>query len=300
MSLANAADETEDRNDVASVDPNEGRVQEKPQLEVDLTDDGDDDGPVEATPEKESRRDRRRRKVSELGAELRTEREQRTRLERELAELKGRVSGLQTGFQALPRQQAEPADPLQREIDGIEAQQDAILVQLRNGQMSEEQATNLAKQHRSLERERRKLEMRQFSQESGGGAPDRSEYENQMLAAEFPEIFNDPIKLGEAKVELMRLNRTRGLPINYATAKLAAKAVADKYTRRSSPPSDADKAKLAAESGRAGAAGSSSRFAPNKMQLSAARAFTSHMEGLSDEQRVKIWAQKVGKPRGLI
>jgi len=302
MPLANAAEEPEDKT-VSTVDPNEGKATEKPQLEVDLSEDDDgDDGAPE--PKEEGRRERRRRRVRELDAELKREREERQKLERQLAEISGKVTGLQTGLQALPRQQpaAEESDPLQTEIDGIEAQQRAILLQLRSGQLADDVAEKLASQHSQLEKKRRKLEFQQFSRESGGGeaAPSRTDYENQMLAAEFPEVFGDPVRLQEAKTELIRLNRTRGLPINYATAKLAAKAVQDRYTRKAPPPSEAEKAKHAAEPGRAGAAGGGTRFVPTKLHLNAARAYTSHMEGLSDEERVKIWAKKVGKPRGLI
>jgi len=302
MPLANAADEPEDKT-VSTVDPTEGKVKERPQLEVDLSEDDDGDEGTSEPKEKEGRRERRGRRYRELGEELKQERAARQKLEQQLAEINGRVSGLQSGLQALPRQQAqEESDPLTSEIEGIEAQQDAIVTQLRSGQLPDDKAAELAKRHRQLDRQRRKLELQQFAKETGGGeaAPSRTDYENQMLQTEFPDVFNDPIKLQEAKTELVRLNRTRGLPINYATAKLAAKVVQDKYTRKTAPPTDAERARLAAEPGRAGAGGGGTRFAPNKLQLNAARAYTSHLEGLSDEDRVRIWAKNVGKKHGLI
>jgi hypothetical protein len=290
-----------EEKDVSSVDPNEGRVQEKPQLEVDLTEDDDGDEGPSTAPEPEGRRARRARRIRELDSDLKKERETRQTMERELAELRGRVSAIQS----MPREPAQAeADPYEPQITALDEQQDAILTLLRSDGVTESRVGELRGKWKQLERQKRKLEYKQAAssdeERGGGGLPSRTEYENQMLSTEFPDVFGDRVRLQEAKTELLRLQQSRGLPINYATARMAAKTVQDRYTRKPSAPSSADKAKFAGESGRAGAGGSSGRFAPNKGQLNAARAFTSHLEGLSDEERVKIWATKVGKKRGLI
>jgi len=270
-------------------------------LAVNLDDDDDDAPGAEPAAEPEGRRARRGRFVSGLKSELATEREARQRLENQIAELRGRVSAIrQPAYQA----PAAESEPYAAEIDSYDAQLSGLLTQIRAPGITEEVAEKLADQYRKIDRQKRRLEIRQFNEmEKAISEPSaRIERENEILNSEFPDITGDPIKLDEAALELKKLTHgPRKLPHNLATARIAAKLVQARYARTKPPLSASDASRFTAESGRASAsAASSSTFTPSKNHISWARAYTSHREGLTDEQRVKIWAKEVGRPNKLI
>jgi len=274
----------------AQPEPQPGR------LEVDVSEDSDDDEPEAAAAPQDKKS--RRRHYRELKTELQKEREARANLEREIAEMRGRISAVQAMPRVIP-QAAPEADPLEAEIDSVRDQQQGILAQLRSEGLAPEQREKLERQFYSLDRKRIGLIAKA---EAGPVAPQQSreDVENQILASEFPDVFGSRVRLMEARAELVRLMDERKMPLSLATARLAAKTVQERYSRKPSPPSPADAAKHAGIPGRAGAHGGGTKFVPDARQLRAARAFTSHLEGLSDEQRVKIWYDKVGKKHGLI
>jgi len=269
-------------------------------LQVDLSEDEDEtvDGENNAPASGGESKKGRRQSFRKLRDTLEGERTARASLEREIAELRGRVDGIRSQVPA-PVQQAQETDPIDQEIDGLWDQQQFILGQLRAEGIPDAHANRLQEQWRKLDRKRRTLEIKQAVGGEIQQPPSQQDYENRMLAAEFPEVFGDSIRLQEAKTELMKLVR-QGKPLNIITARAAAQAVQGRYVRKPAPLSDSDRAKHASVSGRAGAQGSGDKFTPSSGQLRTARAFTSHLEGISDEERVRIWAKKVGKKNNLI
>jgi len=273
-------------------EPADDKATEPKGIVVDLSEDEDDESPGEPTDRKGKRQHFR-----QLREGLNAEKERNTRLERELAELRGRVSSIQQA-PAPAQQQREEADPIDAEMDGIEAQQEALVAQMRDQNISEERFDKLKKQYKQLGRKLVGLAAQKVQREQAP-AVDPVAYENQMLQAEFPDVFGDPVKLQEAKTELMKLRRA-GKPINIVTAREAASIVAKRYRRPTVEPSAADRARHTSVPSRPGASGASASWSPTKAQYSAAMAFTAHLDNLSTEERLKVWVKKVGKPHGLV
>lgn len=280
--------ELEDREAPAANEPREQAPPERPKLEVDLGEDGGDD------------RKTRRGRMRELRETLKTERTARENLEKQIAELQGHVRGLgqfQQQTREDPRQrEADPdSDPVEVQINGYWAQQQAILAQLRNPEVSGNEASKLEKEWQKLDRKRVALISQHAVAPMINQRPQESDeaHANRILRADFPEVFENEVRRQEAILELHKLVE-RGAPVSLATARRAAQLVKDRYVRRAPTPTAAEKAKHTSSPGRAaGSAGS--KFAPSKLQLNSAKAFTAHLDDLSDEQRVRIWAKKVGR-----
>lgn len=279
-------DETPDTDAAPEGDQQPGRIA------VDVSDDDDDESPAQPE-EKKTRRTRMR----ELRQTLKSERTERERLAAEVAELRGRISGIAQQPREAPRQQ-EDADPIGAEYESLVDQQQGILAQMRAEGVTDSQLSKLRSQYNAIDR--KKIALVAASQAPRESGQSQGDIENQILASEFPEVFGDPVRLTEAKLELMKLARTKRLPMNLATARLAAKTVAERYARPTSKPSAAAQARHASVPGQAGTGGGPQRFTPTSQQLRAARAYTNHREGLSDEERVKIWYREVGKKHGIV
>lgn len=274
-------------------------------LEVDLSEDADDAEPEDKSgkPPKKERRESFRRDTMEAARRAQAAEERAAALERQVAELRGHVQGIQ---QVVPRQaQADddenPSDPAMAEVLGIREQQNGILQQLRAQGITQEETNRLTRQFNKLDQKRRfkETEIVVSRRQMQGPSPQQlqEETDNRQLAAEFPDVFGDPAKMRRAQAELIDMVRA-GKPYNIATAREAASKVRGPQ-RRVPAVNEADKARFTSVPAQAGGA-PAGRFQPNRLQLSAARAYTSHMPDMSDEERVRVWAKNVGKKHGLI
>ncbi len=268
-------------------------------IEVDLSEDRDDDEPNAAATENEGTRKSRREQFREFRETTRRSEERAAAAERQLAELRGRVDAMstRTADNGQPR-----TDPQEEQIDGLWRQQQLLLAQIRNPSTADTEAEKLQTEWRKLDRQRRKMELKVDAKDviPASDAPSQRDYENQILASEYPRVFNDTVAMEEARVEMMKLVR-QGKPVSIVTAREAAKRVDERtFGRRPAPPTDSERARHTSVPGQAGSNGGRQTFSPSSTQLRTARAFTAHLPDISDEERVRIWANKVGKKHGLV
>lgn len=223
-------------------------------------------------------------------------------LRRELAEVRGRISAPQPQPQAAPVRQE--TDPVEAEIVGLSRQQDFILKAINAGTLGEGDQTNAVEEWRRLDRKRRALEYRKDN--AAAQAPQvqtEDQMIGQLLRMEFPQVFDDDELRTRAEAEMLALMK-RGRAKSLATGREACQRVAKRSTGlfgQPPAPTDAERARYSSVSSRAGSNGANgSQYTPNKQVLELARSYTSHREGLSDGDRVKIWVREVGKPAGLV
>lgn len=270
-------------------------------LEVDLSEDAGGDEP-EARADRPSKKERREEFRRETLREVGEERARREALERQVAQLQGQLHGFVAAQPQQQRQapQEEAGDP---EVEGLWDQQQGIMQQMRNTpNMTEAEVTRLTKQFRQLDNKRRAKEAQHAVRTAMAQVPagaSQEDIDGRILAAEFPDVINDPEKRLRAQAEMVALMKT-GKPYGLATAREAAAKVRGPG-RRVPPANPADAAKFTSQSSQAGGSGGGNqKFAPSRLQLSAARAYTAHRQDLSDEDRVRVWAKDVGKKHGLI
>jgi hypothetical protein len=280
--------------------PSEGR----PTLQLADLDDADD-GPIAAGDLNADTLDRkgRRSQWRELKEERERDRQRAQALEREVAELRGRLSV------PMPQQQIRPTgpDPVETEIEGLWEQQQLILRSIQAPNATQAEVDRATEQWRKLERQRQKLTVKQALRESGAGPEDEEAAQdrvvNQLLRSEFPEIFNSAPMVNRALAEMQELMQVRGRPKSPALAREACERVAERYgLRRPKPaaPTESQQARYTSVPSRAGTSGSASgTYTPSLNALRTARAYTKHLPDLSDEERVRRWYLEVGKPNGL-
>lgn len=241
----------------------------------------------------------------ELKEERERDRQRAAQLEREVAELRGQLSARP---QYITQQQQQPSgpDPAETEIDGLWDQQQLLLRSIQAPNATQSDVDKATEAWRRLERQRQGLIVRQAVREHGGrgeseeAAQDR--VVNQMLKSEFPEIFGNPPMVNRAIAEMQELMMTRGKPKSPAVAREACERVMERFGLRKGKvpaPSEAQQSRYTSVSSRAGASSSSGTYTPSLNHLRTARAYTSHIPDLSDEERVARWYRAVGKPNGL-
>lgn len=268
--------------------------QEQPgRLQVDLSeDDSDDEG--DAPEPKKTRRQRMR----ELRETLKSERSEREKMQRELAELRGQMQGYQQSYREPPQRQETPSDPFAAQLKANRERQQGVLAKLANPNLRPEEQERLQEQYYEIDNERQEIVTQRALLKNGGAREQglsRMDLERQMLETQYPEVYTNPVRMAEAAAEAARLVHELRKPANFATAQEAARNVSERYKTRIPKPSDSDKAKYTSVPGRAGVNGASTTFVPNKLQLSAARAYTQHLPDLSDAERVRRWMKGPGK-----
>jgi hypothetical protein len=274
------------------------------QVTIDLNDVDDDDGPDKgASADAPEGRKGRRAQTREIKERARKSEERVETLERQLAELRGAVSVRQQQpvFMPAPTQ----TDPLEAELESLEQQQQLLLHSVQNPNSSQEDVDKASKQWRKLERQRRELEVNSvLSKRQPQNDVSEERIANQMLVSEFPEVFvnNEPMRL-RAMAEMTDM-LARGKPKSIATAREACERVltaAGLRKGKAPAPSASQQSRYTSVPSRAGTASSASgQYTPTQNVLRTARAYTSHIENLSDEERVRKWVREVGKPNGLV
>ncbi len=271
-------------------------------------DDDDDDGGGEPAAAQGARSDGnnrgRRQNFRQLRDQTRAAAETIQRMEREIAELRGRASVQPTVVQ----QQAARPDPVESELENIEAQKQATLVALR-ASTDEAKADQLTKQWNKLDRQRIRLETQSAARDAVAAAEARRprvdpqmEAERGTLRATFPKIFADEDLKAAADAEANLIAKRKRAPMSLEIAQEAAATIYARYQLgnvRPPAPTDADRAKHTATSTRPGAMSARVTFTPNKQHVKLAMAYTQHREGLTDQQRVKAYYDEVLKPAGL-
>lgn len=277
------------------------------QISIDLNDVDEEEEPAktgagaQAIPEdrKGRRAQFRELKQAKVAAE-----ERYLALERQVAELRGRLSI--PAAPALGGQPQQPVDPFEDEIESLFDQQQ-MLLQAISQATSDAQVKERSEQWRKLDKKRRALEIQQHLNRTGVGqqrsnGADPIQVANQLLQSEFPEVFQSEPMRKRAEAELEELV-SRGKPHSIATAREAAERILERYQlRKGKPPAPtaAEQARYTSVSSRAGANGSgSSNYVPSQNVLRTARAWSKHLPDLSDEERVRLWIQKVAKPGGI-
>lgn len=270
---------------------------------VDLSEADDDDGPDDkGTPVPGS--GRKPQRTREFIKELRTERDQlrseREAFQRELAELRGRMSAAAER----PAQREEPSgDPVAEQVKTIRSQQRTIMTALRNPNLTEGETEKLQDQWQDLDDRRVDLlaSRRAPAREDEG---DRSIADGaRYLEMNYPEVMGKRSLRLEAELEaskLMESGRLRG----FAAAKEGCEIVKRRHLMGERPrPTDADKARLSSTTGRAGANGTGGdKWQPSKQHLALARAWC-NVDGrrdLEDSEKLRIWAREVGQKERVI
>jgi hypothetical protein len=292
------ADEDKPQAEPDILPSNEGK------LSIDLSEDDEEPeaalGAPTNTPED---RKSRRAQFREMKESKRRTEERYTALEREVAELRGRLSAPQA---PAPVYRQEPAaDPIEAEIDSLWQQQQILLRSMQSTQTPESQVEKDSNTWRQLERKRRALEIKQVVGETPRQDTGVTEERiaNQLLTSEFPEIFNNEAMRLRAMAEMQDLMGRVGKPKSIATAREACERVMDRHGLRKSkapPPTAAEQARYTSVPSRAGAAGGGTgNYTPSKNVLANARGYTSHLKDLTDEERVRKWIKEIAKPNGI-
>lgn len=264
-------------------------------------DDGDDDGGQAAAPEKNG--NRRRGGYRELREQVKSFQSELAKRDQQIAELRGRMSAPQYA-QPAPQAREQP-DPDAGEVKSIRDQQNTILRALSTPGLPAEDAQRLREQWESLDERRVDKLVERASKKHGGeqrGGMSESDVAQVMLKRDYPLVFTDDAMKYEAMAEATRLARQERRPVDLSIATQAAKNV---YTRhgigqRPPAPTEAERSRHQATPTRPGANGGRQEWVPTKQQIALAEGFTAHMKGISTEQRLKIWREKVGKPAGLV
>lgn len=226
-------------------------------------------------------------------------------LRKQIQALEGRVSAPREReiIREAPARQ-ETGDPREKEVQQIWRMQQRTLAAIRAGQYPDTEVREMEDDWRQMDRRRRALENSiDNNQQTQREAPSMDEFRREMFKEQFPEIFaKESLRLAaQAEFELLK---EQGRPDTQATAREACERVAARrgIGRRPPAPTDAEKSRHAGVSGRAGATpnGAGAQYTPTKYIMELARAYTSHLPELTDEDRYKHWRRYVGKKEGLV
>jgi len=273
---------------------------EEPTGAVSAADDDDDDD--SGSDDKPSRKERRAAKYQEALKEAREAKERLATYERELAELRGHVQGLRSVSQQQPANQAPPEEA---QIEQLWEQQQTLLLQSKNPDISDDDRKRVIAQYRRLDRERRKLELKVDSRDVLPQQEGPNEYDigAQVLRSEFPKILGDYALNLEAQAETAKLERKYRRKVDLEMAREACRIVAQRngLMRTPTAPNPAAQARYSGVPGQAGAAsGGNAGAKPSKLLWNNAMAYSAHLPNLTDDQKWKRWVKEVGKPEGHV
>jgi hypothetical protein len=269
----------------------------KKPLTVSLDDDSDDAPDADAPETPETRKGRR--------SQYRELRESNKRMEQELAELKGRLSAPAPIVVQAPAQQQTPqVDPLEAADEEAYEQQQATLRALSTPGLAPAEDERLRKQYRALERKRHEIGAEAAARRVAARQPqaDAQAPERAVLAAAFPKVFEKMSLRAEATERVEELARTRRVPVSIALAQEVCEQIYVERGFRAKPPAatDTERARHTGVSSRPAAAnGGGGKFTPDKSQERYALAMYSHRNDLTDEQKVRLYHDRVLKPARL-
>lgn len=296
---------TKDEDEKPQPQEKQDEGSEKKPLSVDLSEDAEPDDKPETQQQGKSRAPDPRRKSDwrqfkeqheQTIADLRRQSEQST------AELRRQMESLQR-YQPQQQPQARQGEDLETQIQELWDQQQVVLSGV-GPDATAEQRSRASNLWRKLDRQRRALEGKADTpaaraDSDSGGIPAENQRLNEYVQDEFPEISGDQSLALEAEAELLRILRQPGRVKSRATVREACERVKTRHNigRKVPGPTDLERSRYGSTPARAGAngGGNGQHFSPNKMQLSLARAFTSHLPDLEDEERVRIWARNARK-----
>lgn len=278
---------------------------------INPNDDDDDDDGEGGAPAQAARPDGKSRRNGYRALKERTSaaEERAAKLERDVAELRGRMSAPQAPI-VVRGDRAPEVDPVEAELEVIESQKAGLLVSIRSATDPAEVA-RLSKQWNAADRKRIKIEVAAANKADRAAQP-REDMEmrigTQTLQTNYPKLFgqNGPTSYGiEAQAEAARIQES-GRGAGRAALDIANEAASIVYARhklgpqRTPAPSDTERARYVSAPARAATTAGKEGWSPNKQQFKLAMAFTEHRTGLTDEQRVRAYYNEVLKPNRLV
>jgi len=271
----------------------------KPALTVSLDDEVADDINEEADDKRG-----RRANFRALREKLKEQAERNDRLEREMAELRGRASAPAPIILPQAPSQQQQVDPEREELKSISSQQALIRRAIAHPQTSQAESERLTEEYYNLEQKRSdvqtRISLRQVQRPQQGASD--MQVGHQILRGKYPELFRDQALILESQAETVRLARAENRPVDLAMADKAAALVLARHGigGRKPAPTDTERARHSATSSRAGASTGKQDVTLTKQQKVLALSYTKHRKNLSDEERARIWLKEVAKPDGLI
>jgi hypothetical protein len=241
----------------------------------------------------------RRQQFRAFKEEAATAKQALAALQREMAELRGRVSA---PAPVVIREPAPAADPMEAHLDAIEAQKQAVLVALRAA-TSQEDVDKYTKQWNKLDRQRIKAEVVAANRETAGRRDDGDlKTGRQILESEFPKLYSgtdaEALQL-EAQAETVRLAKRRGEGLSLALCKEGAAIVYARHglgAKKPAPTATDRERHMATGTRPAGSAAGT--FKLTKQQNVMALGMYEHL-ALTDEQKKQKYYREVLKPNGL-
>jgi len=280
---------------------------------INPNDDDDDDDGESGAPAQSARPDGKGRRNGYRALKERTSaaEERAAKLERDVAELRGRMSAPQAPI-VVRGDRAPEADPVEAELEVIESQKAGLLATLRSSTDPGE-IEKIKKQWNAADAKRIRIETKRAVREERAAQP-RDDMElrigTQTLETNFPRLFSGQNAVAyrlQAQAEASIIEDSgRGVSSGRSALSVAQEAASIVYARhklgpqRAPAPSDADRARYVSAPARAATTASKEGWSPNKQQLKLAMAYTEHRAGLTDEQRVRAYYNEVLKPNRLV
>lgn len=279
-----------------------------PTIKVGDEADDDDDGPdVAARPGQAGEKPGRRGQFGAMKRSLKDAESKYAALEREVHELRGRVSAPQPVVVREGARQEQQTDPAEAKIDGIQAQQEAVLSALATPGLPADQQDKFRKQWYKLDRQRYEAvadaaAARQRPQQQVTANDMEMAAASAALQADFPKVFESEYYRQLAIAETNRIAGEKRQRPGLAHAREAAALI---YARNGlgvvrTPPASAEQRARYESSPTRPATAPKDTWTPNKQQYKLAMAFTEHRKGLTDEQRVRAYYNEVLKPAKLV
>ena len=219
-----------------------------------------------------------------------------------LARLEGRQNAPQQHYQ--PPQQQQTVDPIDQQIAAYEERMDSLMRisnKLDLKTTTEKEINDLNREYREAQKAVNYLVAQKAVQAGGQPQQQGPSVQIQMLMSEAPQIYQDEALNWEARAEALRLARQDGLKQpNFEHARKANQRVLQRHGigQKAPPPTNADKAKLAGTSGKAGASGQGgNQIALSQRDVSDALAYFNGATGKystwTEKQRVDYWVKNV-------
>ena len=213
-----------------------------------------------------------------------------------LAQLENRPP-VQQVYQAPPQTQQTQQDPVKQRLGEIRQEMQHLAMAMSSKDTPEAERQKMIDRSWALDEERISLAARAAQPRQQGP---QMTYEEQVMRAEYPQIFQDAALYHAANAEFALLARAAGGPGGLPMMKEAATRVFQRMGigQKKPAPSEAEKAKLSGTSGRAGASGTNgNQVAITKRDISDALAYfngaTGKYAGWNDKQKVDYWLKNV-------
>ncbi len=305
--MAREEDEIEQQS---PAEPAAGEPKAPESISINVADDAEEDGD-DAPAQRPGEKPTRRGGYKALKESNREMADRLARTERELAEMRGRMSA---PAPVVVRESSAPKqDPAEAAIENIESQKQATLQAIKAAAAAGDQANveKFTKQWNSLDGQRIRIETRaEIARDRASRPADDTDMKvgKQSILTRFPKLFEpngEASEYGlEAQAEAKRIYKT-GRNVGKSDFEIAEEAANAIYVRhglggqKKPAATDTDRARHTS-TGTKPAGGGKDMWSPTKQQKVNALAYTEHRKGLSDEQRYRAWYNEVGKPGGLV